>query len=530
MKRHRPFAFRHAVLAAATSCLLGSCSLVLEFDECRTDDDCANSDNETLICNTETALCETRPDPADVVCEDFDTCTDLFGEDATCGTQGRCAMLTSDECTKVLRPSGAAPDEIVWIGSILATSEPFGSTVIPIENAIELAVDDFNSVTSLPDGRQVGLIACDSGGSSSTAAAAATHLIDDVGVPAIIGPALSGELLSLAPTVVDSGTFMISPSATAASIAELADSGLIWRTISSDAVQANAIADRIASLDPAPRSILVLAKNDAYGVGLFEPMVQRLAAQLPGVPTGSLLYPDPVGLDDEEIQRDYAAVIAEGFAQEADTIVFLGASEVLEVLRAYLLAWNNTGIPLPRFVVSHGAVPSLLLAPELVADSFAPTLMDSLEGVSPSVQDPANFEAFNIRYRVVFSDANPLSASPLGYDAALVTLLGMVAGGADRGVDIASAMPRLADTSGTAVPMGSVQAVLDARELLVSGANLDIGGVSGPLDFDLVAGEISSNYVGWDVVPQTEGSPQGQLVPRRAYILDSATQGAWTDL
>lgn len=530
MKRHRPFAFRHAVLAAATSCLLGSCSLVLEFDECRTDDDCANSGNETLICNTETALCETRPDPADVVCEDFDTCTGLFGEDATCGAQGRCAMLTSDECTKVLRPSGADPDEIVWVGSILATSEPFSSTVIPIENAIELAIDDFNSVTSLPDGRKVGLIACDSGGSSSTAEDAANHLIDDVGVPAIIGPALSGELLSLAPTVVSSGTFMISPSATAASIAGLDDSGLIWRTISSDAVQANAIADRIASLDPAPRSILVLAKNDAYGVGLFEPMVQRLAAQLPGVPTGSLLYPDPVGLDPEDVQRDYAAVIAEGFAQEADTIVFLGASEVLEVLRAYLLAWNNTGIPLPRFVVSHGAVPSLLSASGLVADSFAPTLMDALEGVSPSIQDPTNFEAFNIRYRVVFSDANPLSASPLGYDAALVTLLGMVAGGADRGVDIASAMPRLADATGTAVPMGSVQAVLDARELLVSGANLDIGGVSGPLDFDLVAGEISSNYVGWDVVPQTEGSALGQLVPRRAYILDSATQGAWNDL
>ncbi len=530
MNRHRPFAFRHALLAAATSSLLGSCSLVLEFDECRTDDDCSNSGGETLICNTERLVCETRPDPADVVCEDFGTCTDLFGEDSTCGAQGRCAMLTSDECTKVLRPSGAAPDEIVWIGSILATSEPFTSTVVPIENAIELAVDDFNSVTSLPDGRKVGWIACDSEGSSSTAADAAEHLIDDVGVPAIIGPALSTEVLALAPTVVDSGTFMISPSATAASIADLDDSGLIWRTISGDAVQANAIADRIASLDPPPASILVLAKNDAYGVGLFEPMIQRLAAELPGVPTGSLLYPDPVGLDSDEVERAYATVIAEGFAQEADTIVFLGASEVLEVLRAYLLAWNNTGIPLPRFVVSHGAVPSLLTATGLVADSFAPTLMSSLEGVSPAIQDPTNFEAFNIRYRVVYEDANPLSASPLGYDAAMVTLLGMVAGGADGGVDVASAMPRLADASGTAVPLGDVQAVLDARELLVSGANLDIGGVSGPLDFDLVAGEISSNYVGWDVVPQNGDPAQGQLVPRRAYVLESAVEGTWADL
>lgn len=530
MNRHRPYAFRHALLAAATSCLLGSCSLVLEFDECRNNDDCLSGSGEALVCNLDTALCEARPEPAEVVCEDFNVCTELYGEDSTCGVQGRCALLTSDECTTVVRPSGAAPDEIVWIGSILATSEPFTSAIVPIEQAIGLAIDDFNSATSLADGRKVGWIACDSEGSSRAAIDAAEHLIDEVGVPAIIGPALSAEVLALAPTVVDSGTFMISPSATAASIASLDDSGLIWRTISGDAVQANAIADRIAALDPPPSSILVLAKNDAYGVGLFDPMVQRLAAQLPGVPTGSLLYPDPVGLDSEETQRAYATVIAEGFAQEADTIVFLGSSEVLEVLRAYLLAWNNTGIPLPRFVVSHGAVPSLLSAPDLVADSFAPILMDSLEGVSPLIQDANNFEAFNIRYRVVFSEDNPLSASPLGYDAALVTLLGMVAGGGERGVDIASAIPRLADANGTAVALGSVQAVLDARELLVGGANLDIGGVSGPLDFDLVAGEISSNYVGWDLVPKTAGSPEGQLAPRRAYVLDSPSEGTWVEL
>ena len=32
MNRHRPFAFRHALLATAASCVLVSCSLALEFD------------------------------------------------------------------------------------------------------------------------------------------------------------------------------------------------------------------------------------------------------------------------------------------------------------------------------------------------------------------------------------------------------------------------------------------------------------------------------------------------------------------
>jgi len=128
----------------------------------------------------------------------------------------------------------------------------------------------------------------------------------------------------------------------------------------------------------------------------------------------------------------------------------------------------------------------------------------------------------------VFSDLNPLSPSPLGYDAAMVALLGMVAGGAERGVDIASAMPRLADPGGTAVPLGSTQAVIDARELLAADQNIDIGGVSGPLDFDLVAGDVSSNYVGWDLVP-VEGTAGGRLEASRVYVLDSPTEGTWME-
>ena len=181
--------------------------------------------------------------------------------------------------------------------------------------------------------------------------------------------------------------------------------------------------------------------------------------------------------------------------------------------------------------MSHGAVPELLPSLQLVVDTFRPTLMNALEGVSPNIQDPTNFEDFNIRYRVVYSDLNPLSASPLGYDAALVTLMGMVAGGAN-GVDIATAMPRLADTAGgTPVPMGSQQAIVDARELLVGGGNIDLGGVSGPLDFDLVNGELSSSYVGWDVVPVTAGSTDGQLRSARAYVLDgTGPTGSWVDV
>ncbi len=519
-------------LAAALSIGAGSCSFTLDFDECVDDDDCQNDAGEELVCNVEAAVCEARPTPSEVVCDEVETCSAIFGEAAVCGAEGRCTNLASELCTKVVAPEDADPDEILWVGSILATSPPFDDAVVPIENAIELAIEDFNSVTSLADGRKVGWIACDSRGDAELAVEAAEHLIEDVGVPAIIGPALSGAALALRPLIVDSGTFLISPTATTASITDLDDDGLIWRTISSDVYQAAAIADRLASMDPAPQRVLVFAKEDAYGLGLFSPVTERFEAAMPGVPIGALTYPDPAGLSASERENAYSTTIATGFPQDADAVVFLGTSEVADLIEKYLVAWEGSQTGLPRFLVSHGAVPILLPILQVADGPFRPTLMAALEGVAPITQDPANFEDFNIRYRVRFSDLNAVSSSSLGYDAAIVTLLALVAADEPRGVDIARAMPRLADAAGTPLPFtGGQQFIANARDVLVGGGNLDVSGVSGPLDFDLVTGEVRSGYVGWDVERVSESSVEGRLQVGRVYTLDDAgVGGSWSEV
>ena len=523
---------RWPILAGAGLGIVLACTPSLDFQQCRNDDDCRNVAMEPLVCISN--ACVVPPDPLESPCETTQECIDRFDENHICGANSFCASLSTELCPEFHRPEGVDPEEIVWIGSILAVSPPFDGAIKPIENAVLLAVEDFNSVASLEGGRKVGWVGCDSRGDPEQAVAAAQYLIENLGVPAIVGPAFSGEMIDVVEQVTtDANVFVISPTATAKSISDLDDEGLAWRTISSDVYQAAAIADRLALVEPAPNRILVLAKQDLYGQELLEDLSPRLEQVLPSAAVGTLFYPDPIGFDDEdELRAAYGQVIATGFEQNADTVVVLGTSEAREIVLSYLLALEGSMRPLPRFVVSHGGVPSLLDVVDTVDPDFAPILMMKLEGVSPQAQEPTTFDQFNIRYRIRFSDLEALSASPLGYDAAMVTLLAMVSAGeqAADGVQIARAVPDLVE--GTAVPFVSgLEFIVEAVGALEGGGTIDITGVSGPLDFDLVAGEVRSDLIGWDVVPRPGTTAVPSLNAARLYVLDpDQPTGMWMDL
>ena len=516
--------------------LLG-CSPTLDFQQCRDNDDCRNLEEVPLVCLANT--CQMQPDPNDTPCETHEDCVATFDEMHVCGPQAMCTSLVSDECQELLRPEDVSADEIVYFGSIMAVSPPFDDAIQPIENAVLLATEDFNEVASLDGGKKVGWVGCDSAGSANTAQTAAEHLVNNVGVQAIVGPTFSEEVIEVAEDVtVQNDVFLITPTASAKSISNLQDDDLVWRTISSDIYQAVAIGDRMGVMDPAPQRVLVLAKQDLYGQLLLEDALARIGGVLPDAAVGTLFYPDPADFDDpDELAGEYGLVIATGLEQNADTVVIIGTSEARDVILAYLLAIEGREGGPPRFLVSHGAVPALQDVVEAVASEFRPVLMPKLEGVTPLVQHPGpenTFEPFNVRYRVRFSDLDTLSASALGYDAAMVTLLAMSSINDDEldGKEISRAMAKLVDPSGVAVPFtDGLNFIGTAVDALKGGGSVDLVGVSGTLDFDLNLGEVRTDLLGWDVVPRAGTTDVPELVPTRRYVLDPAQPtGAWEDL
>ena len=511
--------------------------------------------------SSETTDTETGSDTDVVGCVENTDCS----SDQRCGPDAICLDLLSAQCQNVQYPEGDFDrNKVVFLGSIMPTGGAFEDLVQPLENAIQLAVEDFNDNTTLQGDRQIAWVSCDSTAGVGAATAAAEHLVTAVGVPAIIGPAFSESVLGVAQDVtIDAGVFLITPTATATSITELDDNDLVWRTIAPDVYQANGIIDRMVerraeAVETRMERLLVLAKDDAYGTGLLGAIQSDLESALPGVEIYFTTYENPANFDtQEDLLASYGATIAGAFGELPATyvnredhytdILFMGTSETQALLYAYLSAWGLSMPPLPRFHFSHGSVPEL----ERMVNEIGPTpgtgaleplkpiINANIEGVSPIIFDEQNFNAFNIRYRIRFNNEDALTSAALSYDATMATLFAMSSVPGDQqvtGADIAAAYSNLMDPKGVAVSFSgaTLAFIQQARNAMaVEGGSVDLQGVSGELTWD-AEGDIRTGLFGWilsDLDPEpTVVDPR--LTRNRIYTLDPApaATGTWVDL
>ena len=579
-----------------TGALIGACSLAVDFAECRSDADCVTKSNAQWECvdgrcveppgssdATTTGDPGTTSPPTTTVVDPTTTGDDLtttgpvtatttgatttgvesssetgtppcmlnteceaaLGDGWLC-VDSECVSALTDECQKLVFPSQGSHDKVVLLGSIVPTSPPYDAITVPLQNGVQLAIEDYNRTTDLPGGYRIAWIACDDAGSAVKAIAAAKHLAEVLKAPAIIGPIFSEQVIAVAQAVtIPAGAFLITPAATSKAITTLDDNDLVWRPISSDVYQANALADRVLQLDPTATRVALLGKADAYGKGIISDVTKRLSKLL-GVGFKTFEYPDPVSKTPDEIANEYAAILGAAWATKGnhpDTFLFAGTSEVANFVAGIMNLWNSEGmlIPAPRVIVTHAAIPSLegiVNAAATAEDKM--TLIANLEAVAPDVLDPENFESFNIRYKLRFNDTEAITFSSLAYDAALVTIFAMSAvpqGDPVTGSGIAANVSKLVDGGGPKVSFGDVDGtellfIQKAHNALISGGTVDLKGVSGELDFDLTIGEVRTNVIGWGLKPK-DGMPTiPVLTPLRVYVLDPvpAEIGIWKPL
>jgi len=480
-------------------------------------------------------------------------------DDQRCSSGGFCVNLLSPECD-ILQWPDDGHDDVVFLGSIMSTSGIFAELVQPLENATQLAIEDFNDNTSgLQNGSKIAWVGCDATAGVDAAVAAAEHLRDNAEVPAIIGPIFSEQVRDVAEQVtVPADIFVISPTASAPSLSNFDDDNLVWRVTPNDVYQGNALIDRfVGDLSPAPERMLVLNKDDSYGTELRDLIQTELFSNIPIVYFAS--YPPPETFDNEaDLVNAYGDILSLAFSEsgiavnpgEYDSpddhythVLIIGTSEAEAFIVSYLGAWAQIfapiGAPFPLVTTSHGAVPNL---PATVANigstpqtmpliPLKPLLFSSLRGTSPNIFDPENFTAFNIRYKIRFNDQDAITSSSLGYDAALSTMLAMVTIPADQpitGSGIAAGMASLNDSEGTAISCeGPVGVFLqDARNALAAGNTIDLQCVSGALDWDPDNGEIRADVLGWHLT----GTPDVPALNANClYLLDPepAEDGIW---
>ncbi len=473
--RHRIALGLAGALVASVS---GACSASLDFSECSKDSDCDRFDGaEPLRCESNTCVAAT--------CSDNSTCASL-GDDQLCGLDELCVdALEVDGCKWLVLPGGEINDSLTVIGAVYDASSAIGPLV---RASFVLAVEDFNAGATLGNGNQVGLIGCDSGGDLDQAKDAATHLAENVGVPAILGPLEDDAFIHVAEKVsVKAGNLIFTMSPTAIAPSTFSDSNVVWRTIPGAAYHGQAIAQRIA--DAGYESAIMVFRGDNYGLGLYKALTVEVGGQqvIEGVSNQSHL-----SYSVDEDGSGQIETLLTG-SPNPDVIVLLGGDEVGEQLKKIVAL----GVLPKRILISHAGLRGVQSAIIEVGDAdFA----GRIEMIAPLSAHPTNapllYERLQATSNVVLG-----AEAPLAYDAAMTTLLAMRAidgGTAITGPTIAPRMSKL--TAGSPISFGEIEGykfVKAAADALGLGNSIDVIGTSGDLSFVPEFGQPCGPFVAW---------------------------------
>lgn len=485
---------------------LASCNLIVDAsaEQCETDADCAAMGGAFSG-----SLCTAKHVCGRASCSSNAQCSQRFGEPGYCRpTDSTCSKLLTEDCTSVFPADGLNAGDAIVLGFMGPLRGQFASVGVPLKQGAELALNEIetraNGLPPVGDGpqRHVVMLACHD---LDDPKRAARHLVDEVQVPAILGPAFSGVTVQVTTDVTVPGQVLtVSASATSPDITSLKDNGLVWRTVPSDIIQARPLAELVLKVEGVLRDegvlgasesarIAIAAKDDAYGLGLADAVFGQMKAQgvAAAVSPALLLrrnYPDPAS----NPNFDWDTLAAE-VSRFAPHIVFgLGTNEFATELLTRVEAGWGSGTR-PRYLLPEGGKVEELEG--IVANQ--PDLSARILGTVPGAQLAAGYPGFASRFKAFFNEP-PGTFSEFAYDAAylLVYSVGITRQAHPSGRQMADGMQQLTCEGGSVVPAGPSDFTGFFNTAMQSQC-IDFDGVSGPLDFDNATGDAPSDIAIW---------------------------------
>lgn len=204
-------------------------------------------------------------------------------------------------------------DGVLTLGILLpASNAAIGEPMIAAVNEAVSRINDADGVF----GKQVDVHEADEG-STAASAAEGIQALADRHVDAIIGPSSSTIALSTLSQAVSDGIVTCSPTASALALDTFPDDELFFRTIPSDSLQAQAIAQTIE--DTGLQTAAITFVDDAYGRPFAEAVDAALTASEITV-ADSIPFTGP---DDDRTSEAAAELIATG----APALVVIAAAE-----------------------------------------------------------------------------------------------------------------------------------------------------------------------------------------------------------
>jgi branched-chain amino acid transport system substrate-binding protein len=454
------------------------------------------------------------------------------GKPAVCNPSGRCAPIESEDCRAMFEPGDLERDDTIWIGAMFPTSGDGASYGKFEMNAVELGRRDFaaamNGFRAPPKTATVhplAVVACDD---TVDPARAARHLVDDVGVPAVIGFRSSVETIELATSLfIPSDVMSIASVSQSPALAGLPHGPdqprMVWRTTYSNAAVARAIAAMIERLEGELRARRAIAATEKMRVAvtrLKHPSATPFAEALFGairfnsstaLENGKAYREIAIATEDE--RKDYARVAAELVSFRPHVIVFASDRDLLDRVES---AWSKD-IARPTYV-TNTAFP-----PDLVAFVAASTERRQRLFGATSVGTTTPNARLVLHYNQTFAPPVTRARAPnSSYDAFYVVAYASYAVGAERvdGRSLSRAVARLVPP-GAAIDVGP-SGILTAFGALRRGESVDLNGTVGKLDFDLKTGEAPVDFAIVCTELDEHGTPIGSIESGLVYDDDKS--------
>jgi ABC-type branched-subunit amino acid transport system substrate-binding protein len=426
-------------------------------------------------------------------CETNADCREAFGIGAVCGGDGLCSDATPSPRCKTTFPEDlfSRPEkyrDAVVLGSLMDRSS---TTHAARERSSRLAALQVDAEGGI-DGHQVAIVYCtyeenlqiDSLKASDAALASARYLAEVLGVPAILGPAGSGDTSAVYQALRGKGTLVMSPSATSPALTDLdppatdENPGLLWRTAPPDTLQGPVIAADMSSRGVT--DVFLIAQEGAYGEGLSTVFQESFS--------GSVV----VRLFSTENER--TARITEAATATASEILFISSTQA-DVIAFLNAANQNPGYASKTFFLTDSA------ANKEVIDESPSALFARIRGTRPTPVNAADpvFNNFRGGYASEYGeDVTAFSFTAHMYDAAWLVFAGSAWStfreGGVTGRGIAKGLRKI--SSGKAFDIQPLSWGGIAQSFR-SGSGIDVRGASGDLNYDPVTEETTAAIQVW---------------------------------
>ena len=353
-----------------------------------------------------------------------------------------------------------------------------------------LAVEEINAAGGVL-GQPITIFNEDDQTNPTAAAAAATKLITQNHVNAIVGAQFSGGSLAAIKIAGDNGVVMVSPSATSVLLSDLTvTNGWFFRTISSDRLQGTVAASYLG-VNASFKHANVMVINNPYGNGLGAIFKTKfLAAATGNTVNDTVVIP--------EAQADYTSAITQLFATDPQVVYFVAYPDtgltVMKQWQAGLLThpgWNR------QWVFSEGLQDQVFV--DQLHDTSVGVDVTKLWGTAPAAPVSSLYNDFVTRYKARYFNQAPQLYASHTYDAVYLIALAAQKAGAVDGASIKAQLRAVSgglSTTGTVIHGGQWATALTT---LAAGTAVNWEGSSGSENLNATNDPAVGSYEIWGV-------------------------------